>query len=225
MPAAQWLNGAPMPVQTVTDATFETEVMQSELPVLIDFYADWCAPCKQQTPIVEEVARELEGKLKVVKIDVDRSPRVAGAFRIQSIPTLVVMMDGQIAGGQAGLVPKKTILEMVEPLLPANAAEVKPAELAQLLAARRAVAVDIRDASSYGRTHIPGAVHVAREDLEAKARELAPRDGRLRVLYGRSTEDAKEAAEKLRAAGVDVGFLAGGFLHWEADGFEVERSS
>lgn len=214
-----------MPLQTVTDATFEAEVMRAELPVLIDFYADWCAPCKQQTPIVEEVARELEGKLKAVKIDIDRSPNVAAAFRIQSIPTLVVMMDGQIAGGQAGLVPKAKILEMVKPLLPANAAEVKPNELAQLIAQRRAVAVDIRDASSYARTRIPGAVHVAHEDLEKKKSELAPRDGRLRVLYGRSTDDAKQAAESLRAAGVDVGYLDGGFLHWEADGFEVERPS
>lgn len=214
-----------MPVQHVTDATFEQEVMQAGLPVLIDFVADWCQPCKQQAPIIEEVARELEGKLKVVAIDVDRSPQVAAAFRIQSLPMLVVIADGQIAGGQAGLVPKSVIMDMVKPLLPTNAAEVKPAELAQLIAARRALPVDIRDASSYGRTHIPGAIHVAKDDLESKARELAPRDGRLRVLYGRSTEDAKEAAEKLREAGVDVGFLEGGFLHWEADGLAIERPS
>ncbi len=214
-----------MTVLNVTDATFEKEVLRAELPVLIDFYADWCAPCKQQTPVIEEVARELEGKVKVVKVDVDRNPTVANAFRIQSIPTLVVMVDGQIAGGQAGLVPKATLLEMLKPLMPANAAEVKPDELAQLLAQRRAVPVDIRDASSYGRTRIPGAVHVAREDLEKKKTELSPRDGRLRVLYGRSTDEAKEEAEKLRAGGLDVAFLSGGFLHWEADGFEVERPS
>lgn len=214
-----------MALTTVTDATFEREVMQSTLPVLIDFVADWCQPCKQQAPIVEEVAQELEGKLKVVQVDVDRSPQVAAAFGIRSIPMLVVIADGQIAGGQAGLTPKEAILEMVKPVLPANAAEVKPAELAQLIAARRALPVDIRDASSYGRTRIPGAIHVAKEDLESKARELAPLDGRLRVLYGRSTDDAKEAAEKLRAAGVDVGFLEGGFLHWEADGLAIERPS
>lgn len=214
-----------MPVQTVTDATFDQEVMQAELPVLIDFVADWCQPCKQLTPIVEEVARELQGKLKVVKIDIDRSPAVAGAFRIQSIPMLVVMTGGQVATGQPGLVPKSAILEMVTPFLPANAAEMKPSELAQLLAKRRALPVDIRDASSYGRTRIPGAIHVPEDELEAKARELAPTDGRIRVLYGRSTDEAKLAAEKLREAGVDVAFLEGGFLHWEADGLEVERPS
>lgn len=214
-----------MSVIDVTDATFEREVMQSQLPVLIDFVADWCQPCKQQTPIVEEVARELEGKLKVVKIDVDRSPQVAAAFGVRSIPMLVVLANGQIAGGQAGLTPKEVILEMVKPLLPTNAAEVKPAELAQLIAARRALPVDIRDASSYGRTRIPGAIHVPADQLESKASELAPRDGRLRVLYGRSTDDAKAAAEKLREAGIDVGFLEGGFLHWEADGLDIERPS
>lgn len=214
-----------MAVLTVTDATFEKEVMRSELPVLIDFSAEWCQPCKQQEPIVEEVARELDGKLKVVKIDVDRSPQVAAAFRIQSVPTLVVMLGGQIVGGQAGLVPKKVLLEMVRPLLPADAAEIRPDELAQLIAQKRAVAVDIRDASSYGRARIPGAVHIPRDQLEAKKKELTVRDGRVRVLYGRSTDEAKEAAETLREAGVNVGFLAGGFLHWEADGLPIERPS
>ncbi len=214
-----------MAVLNVTDATFEKEVLREQLPVLIDFTADWCAPCKQLAPIVEEVARELDGKLKVVKVDIDRSPTVATAFRIQSVPTLVVMAQGQIAGAQAGLVPKKVILEMVKPVLPTNAAEVKPSELAQLLAQRRAVPVDIRDASSHGRTRIPGAIHVPQSDLESRAKELVPRDGRLRVLYGRSTDEAKEAAEKLREAGVDVGYLEGGFLHWEADGLSVERPS
>src|SRR5690606_34271728 len=101
-------------------------------------------------------------------------------------------------------------------LLPADAAEIRPDELAQLIAQKRAVAVDIRDASSYGRARIPGAVHIPRDQLEAKKKELTVRDGRVRVLYGRSTDEAKEAAETLREAGVNVGFLAGGFLHWEA---------
>jgi thioredoxin 1/putative thioredoxin len=212
-----------MPVEAVTDATFEQDVLRSELPVLIDFYADWCAPCKQLSPIVDEVARELEGKLKVVKVDVDRNPNVAAAFRIQSIPTLFVVHQGQVVGGQPGVVPKDAILEMVRPLLPADAAEIKPEELAQLVAQRRVVPVDIRDASSYGRARIPTAVHVGKDELQTRASELAPKDGRLRVLYGRTTEEAKEAADALRESGVEVGFLDGGMLHWEADGFEIER--
>jgi thioredoxin 1 len=212
-----------MPVLNVNDASFEKEVMRAELPVLIDFHADWCQPCKQQGPIVEEIAQELEGKLKVVKVDVDRSPQVAAAFRIQSIPTIALLVEGQVAGGQPGLMNKRAILELVKPFLPANAAEVKPAELAQLVAQRRAVPVDIRDARSFGRARIPSAIHVPHEALDTRAAELSSRDGRLRVLYGRGTDEAKASAEALRGKGLDVAFLEGGFLHWEADGLEVER--
>ena len=212
-----------MAVQVVDDASFEREVLRSELPVLIDLHADWCEPCKQLAPIVADVARELDGKLKVVKVDIDRNPLVAQSFRVQSIPMLVVIHQGQVAGHHVGLLDKRGVLALVEPVLPAEAAEVKPAELAQLLELRRAVPVDIRDASAYARYRIPGAIHVPAADVESRADKLRPVDGKVRVLYSRSTDDAKELAEKLRAKGVEVGFLAGGFLHWEADRLEVER--
>jgi thioredoxin 1 len=212
-----------MSVQPVTDATFEQEVLHSELPVLIDFHADWCQPCKQLSPIVEEVARELEGKIKVRKIDVDRNPMIAQTFRVQSIPMLVLFHQRQVVAHQMGLVDKAAILRMVEPVLPAEAAEVKPAELAQLLQMGRAVPVDVRDAGAFSRYRIPTAVNFPADQVMDRARDLAPVDGKLRVLYGRSGDDAKALAEQLRAAGVEVGFLAGGFLHWEADGLEVER--
>ncbi|HBQ09790.1 MAG: thioredoxin [Sandaracinaceae bacterium] len=214
-----------MPVIPVTDASFEQEVLRSELPVLVDFHADWCQPCKQLSPLVEQVSNELSGKLKVVSVDVDRNPNVAAAFRIQSVPSLFVVHQGQVVTGQPGLVPKEAILEMVRPVLPADAAEIKPDELAQLIAQKRAVPVDIRDARSYGRYRIPTAIHVAKDELNGRAAELSPRDGRIRVLYGRTTDEAKEAADALRELGVETAFLDGGFLHWEADGHEVERPS
>ncbi|MCB9591773.1 MAG: thioredoxin [Sandaracinaceae bacterium] len=214
-----------MAVVEVTDRTFEQEVLRSDLPVLVDLYADWCQPCKQLSPIVEQVSNELSGKLKVVKVDVDKSPGVAAAFRVQSIPTLALIAGGQVADLQQGVLPKEAILEMVRPVLPADAAEVKPPELAQLIVQQRALAVDIRDARSFGRYRIPGAMNVPREELEARAAELRPTDGRVRVLYDRTTEGAKDAADKLRELGVEVAFLDGGFLHWEADGLEVERPS
>jgi len=214
-----------MPVLAVTDATFEAEVLRSELPVLIDLYADWCEPCKQLSPVVAEISDELAGKLKVVKIDIEASPGIAQAFRVQSIPMLVVIAGGQVATAQQGVLPKEAILDMVRPHLPADAAEVKPNELAALIQQERAVPVDIRDASSYGRHRIPGAVNVPLEDLETRASELTSSDGRMRVLYDRSTDAARDAAQTLRKAGVEVAFLEGGFLHWEADGLEVERPS
>jgi len=212
-----------MPVLAVTDASFEAEVLRSELPVLIDLHADWCEPCKQLSPLVRQLADELEGKLKVVAIDVDQNPMIAQSFKVQSIPMLVVIAGGQVAGHHMGLLDLPGLRRLVEPVLPGEAAAVSPAELAQLIAAKRAVPVDIRDAAAYGRYRIPGAIHVPATDAEKRAKDLSPTDGRVRVLYARSTDEAKELAAKLRDRGVDVGFLAGGFLHWEADGLEVER--
>jgi thioredoxin len=214
-----------MPVTAVTDATFEADVLRSELPVLIDLHADWCQPCKQLSPLVRQLADELEGKLKVVTIDVDANPMIAQSFRVQSIPMLVVVAEGQVAGHHLGLLDLPGLRKLVEPVLPGDPAEVSPAELAQLLAARRVVVVDIRDASAYARYRIPTAIHVPAGDAEKRAKELAPTDGRVRVLYARSTDEAKDLADKLRGRGVDVAFLAGGFLHWEADGLEVERGA
>lgn len=214
-----------MPVAAVTDASFDREVLRSELPVLVDLHADWCEPCKQLSPLVEEVSEELQGKLKVVKIDIDQNPEIASAFQVQSIPMLLVIHRGQVADSQQGLLSKAAILDMVKPFLPAASTELKPKDLAALLQQRRAIAIDIRDESSYGRTRIPGAVHVPEGDLESRASELRSSDGRIRVLYGRTTEVAREAAEMLLEAGVEVAFLDGGFLHWEADGLEVERGA
>jgi thioredoxin len=211
-----------MAVQPVTDATFEAEVLRSELPVLVDLHADWCQPCKQQAPIVAQVADELAGKIKVVSVDVDHNPMVAQTFRAQSIPMLLVIAQGRVAGQHVGVLDKPGLLRLLEPVMPRSAAEVRPEELAAWVAQGKAVPVDIRDEASYGRYRIPSAIHIAASELASRVEELQPFDGRIRVLYGRS-EEAKDWGEKLQADGVQVGFLSGGFLHWEADGFEVER--
>lgn len=212
-----------MPIPLIDEATFEREVLASELPVLVDLYADWCQPCKQLTPILDQLAAELSGKLRVVRVDVERSPRIAAAFRVQSIPMLVLIAGGRPVDQVVGLVDKQTLLQMVAPVLPVSADEVAPKELAQLLQSRRAVAVDVRDAVVFQRCHIPGALHLGAAVLLDQAATLRPVDGRVRVLYGRTGDDAKELAAKVREKGIDVGFLAGGFLHWEAEGLEVER--
>jgi thioredoxin 1/putative thioredoxin len=123
------------------------------------------------------------------------------------------------------LVDKKTLFEMVQPYLPAAADEVTPKDMQQLLKLGQVVPVDIREPAAFARYRIPGAVNIAKADVPGRVRELAPTDGRIRVLYGRSGDEAKELAEKLRESGVEVAFLAGGFLHWEADGGEVERGT
>jgi thioredoxin 1/putative thioredoxin len=212
-----------MTVLTVTDESFETEVMQSEQPVLVDLYADWCGPCKQLSPIIEALADELEGKLKVVKVDVDRSPRAAQTFRVRSIPTVVLVHEGRVVDQRVGLVDRNALLAMVEPVLPSKAQKIGPRELATAIDQGRAQPVDVRDAGSFGRYRIPGAIHVDADAIVDRSQELLSDTGRLFVLYDRAGERAQKLAERLHDEGAAVGFLDGGFLAWEAESLEVER--
>ena len=101
----------------VTDNTFEQEVLQSTQPVLVDFWAVWCGPCRAVAPIVEELAGEYEGRLKVMKLDVDDNPRTATAYGVQSIPTLLVFKDGKPAERIVGAVPKKVIADKLQSVM------------------------------------------------------------------------------------------------------------
>lgn len=100
-------------IKQVTSKNFEEEVLNSNQKVLIDFYADWCGPCKMLSPIVEEVARE-KADIKVVKINIDEEQDLAIKYQVMSIPTLVVIENGNILTGSVGLINKKEILEMLK---------------------------------------------------------------------------------------------------------------
>ena len=93
----------------VTVDTFENEVLKSEVPVLVDFWAAWCAPCRQVAPVMEEIAREYEGSLKVAKVDVDAEQDLAGAFQISSIPTIALFEPGEQPKAVMGALPKQMI--------------------------------------------------------------------------------------------------------------------
>jgi len=98
---------------TVTQENFEAEVLKSDKPVLLDFWAAWCGPCKMLSPIISDIAREYAGKVKVGKVNVDEQPGLASAFRVSSIPTVVVMKGGKVTNTSVGYRPKEQIVALI----------------------------------------------------------------------------------------------------------------
>jgi len=209
-------------VPTIGEQDFEQEVLRPELPVLIEFSAEWCQPCKTIAPEVAAFAKEMEGKVNVRKVDIDRSPLLARELRIQSVPTFMLFSQGRPVDAIVGAVGKKKLREMVDPFLPRAEGALKAIELAQLIREGRVVPVDTRDAAAFGRAHLPTAKHMPLEEIESRLAELHMMAAQP-VLYCRSGDKTKTMAEKLAAEGVPVMFLEGGMLGWESEGLPIER--
>lgn len=102
-----------MAVEKVSDTSWDSDVLKSKEPVVVDFWAEWCGPCRQVAPVLEEVAGELAGKVKIVKLNVDESPNTASKYGIQSIPTLMIFKNGEMTARQIGAAPKAKIVQWI----------------------------------------------------------------------------------------------------------------
>ena len=102
-----------MSTRAVTDDSFQSDVLSADGPVLVDFWAEWCGPCKQIAPALEEIARELGEKLTVAKLNIDDNPKTTAQYNVRGIPTLLIFKDGQVVAQKMGALPKGKILEWI----------------------------------------------------------------------------------------------------------------
>ncbi|HSC85949.1 MAG TPA: thioredoxin domain-containing protein [Polyangiaceae bacterium] len=209
-------------VPFVSEKTFEVEVLREELPVLVEFGAEWCGPCKTVAPELEAVHRELAGKAKIVQVDIDKSPMLAQTLGIRSVPTFIVFHQGQPVNGKQGAIRKAEMLALLEPYLPRAAGALKPLEVQQLAAARRIVLVDTRPPEVFARAHIHGAINAPLAELRDDPERLLALPGPA-VLYCRGGKETEQLAAELGEKGLPVAFLEGGVLGWEAEGLKLER--
>ena len=104
-------------MKAVTDSSFETDVLKADGPVLVDFWAEWCGPCKQIAPFLDELSKDMEGKLTVAKVNVDENPGAPGKYGVRGIPTMILFKGGQVAATKIGALPKSKLYEWVESVI------------------------------------------------------------------------------------------------------------
>jgi thioredoxin 1/putative thioredoxin len=211
-----------MPLVEITEHNFESELLSSELPVLVEFGAEWCGPCKTVAPELEALANELRGQARVAHVDIDKSPRLARELGVQSVPTFVVFHRGRPVDGKVGAMKRAALRAMLEPVLPRAAGALNPEEVQALVQVGQVTLVDTREPPVFQRAHLPGALNMPLEGIESRLAELHMLPG-APVIYCRAGDQTKELAERLAQQGIPVSFLEGGVLGWEAAGFELER--
>lgn len=207
----------------VTERDFEQRVLLAETPVLVEFMTERSQQCQAIAPEVEAFAKEVEGKIGVVKLDIEKSPGLARQLRLQGVPAFMLFVDQRLGDAQAGPLNRKQLHAMVEPFLPRQEGALKARELAELLKQGAVAPVDVRDPQAFKRAHLPKATNLPESEITTRLAELFMLPGQA-VLYDRGGEKVKELAESLAEQGAPVAFLEGGILAWESEGLPIERS-
>ena len=209
-----------MPTIEITKENFEIEIVTAPHPVLVDFWAPWCAPCRQLAPILEELSEEVEGHLKIAKIDTDAHPKLGRVFRIQSLPTMILMRGGKAQDVIQGALPKDQLMAKIKEWIPSLVGpEISAADLETVLKdGIPALIFDIRPDGQFARSHILGSKCVKEDDLEEKVEEAknAPI-----ILICRTGEESQKQAIALNKKGFPVRALVKGLLEWESDGYDT----
>lgn len=218
-----------MAVKVITESEFEAEVLKSDVPVLVDFYADWCGPCRQLAPVLEEVDKAWGSKLKVLKVDTEASPQLAGAFQIRSLPTMMVIKDKKMIDRISGFMDRSRLFAHLSQVVgppPAQkddeAEEMETRRAVLAVEAGLVIPVDIREESDWKRTRLPGALNLPPEQHDKLADNL-PEGTRKLLIYARTDDGAKEVADKIAGLGRRVAFLSGGLIDWELASAPVDR--
>jgi thioredoxin 1/putative thioredoxin len=209
-------------VEQVTDETFQERVLNNPRPVLVDFWAPWCAPCRAVAPVVEKVARQLEGEVDVVKLDVDQAPATAGKFRVSSIPTLAMFVGGKLVAQVQGAVPEAHVMALVDNAVPGRSVpRLKPADLEKELKGGSVTVVDVRAAAAFERHHVEGSLN-APLDVDRPETWVAPALlplGHRMVLVDQAGRQVEALAKRVHAQKPgSVAILEGGLLEWEVSG-------
>jgi len=209
-----------MATVTVTDDDFDGIVLGSDKPVLVDFWAAWCAPCRMVEPVLEELSEEYADTVTVAKLDVDQSPLVAQRYQVRSIPTLILFEDGEAKQAVQGALPKASIVDLLERSVSTLAPpRIDVATLARRLDAGESFSiVDLRAEADFDRAHLPGAI---RREPDQVASMLADDDTAPIVLVCRVGRESEALAKRLAGHGREVVALEGGLLEWQGAGHDT----
>ena len=206
----------------VTDETFDQLVLESDTPVLVDFWAAWCQPCRLIGPIVEELSEEYAGSVVFAKLDIDKNPAIQARYRVSSIPLLVLFRRGQQPQAVQGAVPKQTLVAFLEKAVPGlgGATSIAPKQLKERLDRGDPIRIfDLRREQDFGRSHIRRSKVVAPEALAAAVEAVPPEQ--TIVLVCRTGQVSKDAAKGLKASGKSILVLEKGLLEWEGAGLQT----